>query len=74
MDQARIALNTIGFLFVFGAVIQLLRLVTGFDLIIGTWYVPVWAAAPGFAIDAGLAAWMFVTSRHLVTESNAAVA
>ncbi len=73
MNQAIFALNTMGSLAVFGAVMNLLRLVTGFDLIIGTWYVPVWAAVPGFAIDVALAAWMFLTSRQLAKESNAAV-
>ncbi len=73
MDQARIALNTIGCLAVFGSLIQLIRLVTGFELIIGPWYVPVWAAAPGFVIDVSFAAWMFWTARQLETESTAAV-
>lgn len=59
------ALYTSGVIFAVGAVGHLVRLIAGFEIVVGGVVVPVWVSAPGVLIAAILAAWMGVAARRL---------
>ena len=61
------ALYTSAAFFTVGAVVHLVRLIVGFEIIISGVAVPVWASIPGALIAALLAAWMAVAARRSYT-------
>lgn len=61
----RAALYTAGAIFAINAIIQLVRLITGFDWIAAGVAVPVWVHIPGGLIAIGLATWMFVAAKRV---------
>ncbi len=56
------ALYTSGVIFAVGAVALVVRLITGFQIIIGSIVLPPWASIPGALIAALLAIWMLVAA------------
>ena len=58
------ALYTSGAFFTVGAVAHLVRLITGFEIVIDGFAVPVWVSFPGALIAALLAVWMVVAARR----------
>lgn len=58
------ALYTSGAFFAAGTVAHLVRLITGFELVVDKFVVPVWVSVPGALIAALLAAWMIVAARR----------
>ncbi len=58
------ALYTSGIFFAVGAIGHGVRLITGFDIVVGVVTVPVWVSFPGALIAALLAVWMVVAARR----------
>jgi hypothetical protein len=58
------ALYTSGVIFAAGTVGHVVRLITGFEIIIGTVVVPAWVSFPGALIAALLAVWMVVAAQR----------
>jgi hypothetical protein len=58
------ALYTSGVIFAVGAVAHLVRLITGFEIVVGGVVAPVWVSFPGALIAALLAVWMAVAARR----------
>jgi hypothetical protein len=58
------ALYTSGVIFAVGAVAHLVRLTTGFEIVVGGVVAPVWVSFPGALIAALLAVWMAVAARR----------
>ncbi len=58
------ALYTSGVVFAAVAVAHLVRLATGFEIVVSGIIVPVWVSFLGALIAALLAAWMVVTARR----------
>lgn len=58
------ALYTAGIFFAVGAIVHAIRLVTGFEIVIGTMAVPVWVSIPGLLAGGLLATWMAVAARR----------
>ncbi len=58
------ALYTSGVIFAAAAVAHVVRLTTGFEIVVGGVVVPVWVSFPGSLIAALLAAWMVVAARR----------
>lgn len=58
------ALYTSGAFFTVGALAHLVRLIIGFEIVIGRFAVPVWVSLPGALIAALLAVWMVVAARR----------
>ncbi len=56
------ALYTSGVFFATGAVAHLVRLITGFEIVVGGVVAPVWVSFPGALIAALLAIWMVVAA------------
>ena len=73
MEMARAALVTMGIFATFGAILQVLRLITGFEVTIAGWEMPVEIALPGLLLDGGLAVWMFVAAKRLRGDTGSEV-
>ena len=58
------ALYTSGVIFAAVAVAHLVRLITGFEIVVGGFIVPVWVSFLGALIAALLAVWMAVATRR----------
>lgn len=58
------ALYTSGAFFAAGAVGHLVRLISGFEIVIGGIVTPIWISFPGALIAALLALWMVVAARR----------
>jgi hypothetical protein len=58
------ALYTSGVIFAAGAVGHAVRLIKGFEIVIGGFVVPVWVSIPGVIAAALLALWMVVAARR----------
>ncbi len=58
------ALYTSGVIFAAVAVAHLVRLITGFEIVVGGVIVPVWVSFLGALIAALLAVWMAVATRR----------
>ncbi len=58
------ALYTSGVIFAAVAVARLVRLITGFEIVVGGFIVPVWVSFLGALIAAPLAVWMAVAARR----------
>ena len=58
------ALYTAGVFFTVGAAAHLVRLIIGFEIVIGRVVVPVWMSFPGALAAAALAVWMLVAARR----------
>lgn len=59
MKNKDIGLQVAGALFALVGLAHLLRIFTGFDLIVAGRQVPVWVNGIGLIVAGGLAAWMF---------------
>ena len=60
------ALYTSGVIFAAGAVVHLVRLIAGIEIVVGGVVAPVWVSFPGVLIAALLAIWMFGRGATLV--------
>ena len=58
------ALYASGIFFAVGAAAHLVRLIIGFEIVVGGVAVPVWMSFPGALIAALLAVWMVVAARR----------
>jgi hypothetical protein len=58
------ALYTSGVFFAVGAIAHLVRLITGFEIVVGGVVAPVWVSFPGTVVAALLAIWMVVAARR----------
>ena len=58
------ALYTAGVIFAAAAVAHLVRLITGFEIVVGGVVAPVWVSFPGALVAALLAVWMVVAARR----------
>lgn len=58
------ALYTSGVIFAVGAVVHVVRLIIGFEIIAGPVVVPVWVSYPGTVIAALLAVWMVLAAQR----------
>ncbi len=58
------ALYTSGIFFAMGAVAHAVRLVTGLEIVVGGFVVPVWMSFPGVLIAALRAAWMLIAAQR----------
>lgn len=58
------ALYTSGIIFAAGAVGHGVRLIKGFEIVVGGLVVPMWVSFPGVLIAALLAVWMAVAARR----------
>ncbi len=58
------ALYTSGVIFAAAAVAHVVRLTTGFEIVVGGVVVPVWVSFPGALIAALLAVWMAFAARR----------
>ena len=58
------ALYTAGVFFAVGAAAHLVRLIIGFEIVIGGAIVPMWMSFPGALIATLLAVWMVVAARR----------
>jgi hypothetical protein len=58
------ALYTSGIFFAAGAVGHLVRLATGFEIVVGGVTVPPWVSFPGTLVAAALAIWMVAAARR----------
>ena len=74
MDQAfharekwkmvKAALYTACAIFAINALVQVVRLITGFDWTAAGFAVPLWVHVPGGLIAVGLAVWMFMAAKR----------
>jgi hypothetical protein len=58
------ALYASGVIFAAGAVVHVVRLITGFEIIAGPVVVPAWVSYPGALIAALLAIWMVAAAQR----------
>jgi hypothetical protein len=58
------ALYTSGVIFAAGAVFHVVRLIAGFEIVVGGLGVPFWGSFPGALVGASLAVWMVVAARR----------
>jgi len=58
------ALYIAGLFFAAGAIAHLVRLATGFQIVVGDLAVPIWASYPAALIAALLAIWMVVAAQR----------
>lgn len=62
--MVKAALYTAGLIFALNAIVQIARLITGFEWVAAGVSVPVWIHAPGALIAIGLALWMYIAARR----------
>ena len=60
----KVALYTSGVIFAVGAIAHSVRLITGFEIVVGGVVAPVWVSFPGALIAALLAIWMVVAAQR----------
>ena len=60
----RAALTAAGAIFAIGAAAHLLRLIVGFEIVIGGIDLPTWVSLPAGLVAAGLAVWMLAAARR----------
>jgi hypothetical protein len=46
-------------IFLVVALVHLGRLVTGWEIVVGTWVIPHWLSVPGLVVTSGLSVWGF---------------
>lgn len=58
------ALYAAAILFAIGALVHLVRLLIGFQIVVDTFRVPVWVSLPGAVVGGLLAIWMIAAARE----------
>lgn len=59
-----VALTIAGIIFLLVALLHLLRVVTGFEIVIGGKTIPLWPSIGGLIVGGLLAIWMFLAARR----------
>ena len=57
------ALKTVGVVFAVVAIVHVVRVITGFTIVVAGIAIPAWASIIGVLVTGGLAIWMFRAAR-----------
>jgi len=64
MHSETVVLRTAAVIFALICLLQLVRLITGFDVVVAGHVIPLWPNAIAFIVAGGLSIWMWVTASH----------